>query len=274
MKKLLSRTGIFLFLLFIAIVSMGPFLWVFLASFKTNREILSFSIGFPSGIHFKNYATAFKIAPIPKYYVNSLIVTFFGVILNLIIVGLAAYVLSRFMFKGQKLIRTMFSFGLLVPSAALLLPLYTSISRIGLYNRYGGLILVYIGFGTTQTLFILSSYFKTIPREMEESAYMDGSGFLTTLVRIILPLARPAFATAGIMQFLLCWNEFQFALTLTTGHEARTLPIALYYFKSAFASDYGAMFAAIILVSIPSIVVYIFSQKLVVNGLVAGSVKG
>ena len=123
-------------------------------------------------------------------------------------------------------------------------------------------------------LFILSSYYKTIPREMEESAYLDGAGFVTAYLHIILPLARPAFATAGVMQFLLCWNEFQFALTLTTGHQSRTLPIALYYFKSAFASDYGAMFAAVVLVSLPSIIVYVILQKHVVSGLVAGAVKG
>ncbi len=113
-----------------------------------------------------------------------------------------------------------------------------------------------------------------IPWEMEESAYLDGCGFFQTWVRIILPLAKPAFATAGVMQFLLCWNEFQFALTLTSGHDSRTLPIALYYFKSAFASDYGAMFAAIVLVSIPSIIVYVIMQKYVNAGLVAGAVKG
>jgi raffinose/stachyose/melibiose transport system permease protein len=133
---------------------------------------------------------------------------------------------------------------------------------------------VYTAFGIPTSVFVISSYFLTIPREMEESAYMDGAGFFKTYSIIILPLARPAFATAGIMQFLLCWNEFQFALTLTTGHEARTLPVALYYFKSAFASDYGAMFAAIILVSLPSIIVYVFLQKQVVSGLASGSVKG
>jgi raffinose/stachyose/melibiose transport system permease protein len=120
----------------------------------------------------------------------------------------------------------------------------------------------------------MSSYFLTIPKALEESAYIDGSGFLRTFVVIILPIARPAFATAGIMQFLQCWNEFQFALTLTTGHASRTLPVALYYFKSAFASDYGAMFATIVMVSLPSIIVYILAQKQIVSGLAAGAVKG
>ena len=123
------------------------------------------------------------------------------------------------------------------------------------------------------TLYIMMSYYKTISPTLEEAAYIDGAGFFRTFVQIILPLTRPAFATAGVLQFLLCWNEFQFALTLTTGTEKRTLPIALYYFKSAFASDYGAMFAATVLVTVPSIIVYMLMQKQVISGLAAGSVK-
>jgi len=262
------------FLLLVILVSIGPFIWVFLSSFKTNREILTFSFTFSNGIRWQNYANAFRIAPIARYFQNSIFVTFLGVVINLIFMGMAAYVLSRFEFRARTFIRTFFSMGLLIPGAALLIPLYISIRSLGLYNNVWGLILVYTAFGTPTSVFIMASYFLTIPKEMEESAYIDGAGFLYTFLRIILPLARPAFATAGIMQFLLCWNEFQFALVLTTGHNARTLPVALYYFKSAFASDYGAMFAAIVLVSLPSIIVYTLLQKQVVSGLVAGSVKG
>ena len=258
----------------IIIISLGPFIWVFLSSFKTNKEILSFSFGLPEVFSFRNYANAFKLAPITRYFVNSIFVTFMGVVVNVTFMSMAAYVLSRFNFKGRNLIRTIFSMGLLIPGAALLLPLYMSIKAVGLYNNVWGLIIVYAAFGTAASVFIMSSYFRTIPREMEESAYIDGAGFVGTFLRIIIPLTRPALATAGIMQFLLCWNEFQFSLILTTGHESRTLPVALYYFKSAFASDYGAMFAAITLVSLPSIIMYIFTQKQVASGLTAGSVKG
>lgn len=273
-KKIGFKLFVFLFLAFILVITLGPYLWVCMASFQTNREILSFSFEFSKGFNFDNYKTAMRIAPILQYYKNSIIITFFGVALNLIVVGMAAYVLSRFNFRGNNLLKTIFSLGLLIPGAVLMLPLYITISSVGLYDSIWGLVLVYMSFGLPTTLFITMSYYKTIPWEMEESAYLDGCGFIQTYAKIILPLAKPAFATAGVMQFLLCWNEFQFALTLTSGHESRTLPIALYYFKSAFASDYGAMFAAIILVSVPSIVVYIILQKHVTAGLVAGAVKG
>lgn len=273
-KKTFYRVLIFAFLVVILIITLGPYLWVCMASFQTNAEILNFSLEFSNGFNLDNYINAFRLAPIVKYYGNSLVITFFGIVLNLTIVGMAGYVLSRFYFRGNNLIRTIFMLGLLIPGAVLMLPVYTTISAIGLYDSIWGLVLVYVSFGLPTTLFITMSYYKTIPWEMEESAYLDGCGFIQTYVRIIFPLAKPAFATAGVMQFLLCWNEFYFALTLTTGHESRTLPIALYYFKSAFASDYGAMFAAIVLVSLPSIIVYVLLQKQVNEGLVAGAVKG
>lgn len=124
------------------------------------------------------------------------------------------------------------------------------------------------------TFYIISSYTMTIPKELEEAAYIDGSGVMRTYMDIIMPVSKPAYASAAVLQFLLCWNEFQFALTLTTGNRARTLPIALYYFTSQFSSDYGAMMAATVMVAMPSILLYIVMQKQVVSGLVSGSVKG
>ncbi|MDR1470411.1 MAG: carbohydrate ABC transporter permease [Spirochaetaceae bacterium] len=271
-KRGLLSIPVFVFLILLVIISVGPFLWVALSSFKTNREILTFSMG--GAFHIRNYSNAFRIAPIARYFVNSVVVTGFGIVLNLLFMSMAAYVLARFEFRFRGLVRSIFALGLLIPGAALLLPLFISVKAMGLYDTRAGLILVYIAFGIPTSVFIMSSYFLTIPKALEESAFLDGSGFLRTFAVIILPLARPAFATAGIMQFLHCWNEFQFALTLTTGHASRTLPVALYYFKSAFASDYGAMFAAIVVVSLPSIIVYILAQKQIVSGLAAGAVKG
>jgi raffinose/stachyose/melibiose transport system permease protein len=268
-RKILS----IIFMFVILFLSIAPFLWVLIFSFKTNREILSFSWKF-NGFHWQNYVNAFKIAPIARYFRNSIFVTAMGILFNLVFMSMAAYVIARVEFRLKNFFRMLFAAGLLIPGAALLLPLYNSIKAIGLYNNVWGLILVYTAFGVPQSAFIMASYFLTIPKEMEESAYIDGAGFIRTFTTIVLPLARPAFATAGIMQFLLCWNEFQFSFVLTTGNEARTLPVALYYFKSAFASDYGAMFAAIVIVSIPCIVMYICMQKQVVSGLAAGSVKG
>lgn len=262
------------FLIFIILLSLGPFLWVLLSSFKGNAEILSSSGLLPASLKYQNYIAAFKIAPLARFYLNSVIVAVAGTLLNLVILGMSSYVIARFQFKGKKLIVALLSLSLLIPGAALLQPLYLTVNTFGLYDRLFGLILVYTGFGLPTTLYILSSYFLTIPREMEESASLDGAGFVRTFVQIILPFSKPGFSTAAVLQFLLCWNEFQFALTLTTGNKSRTLPLALYYFKSQFASDYGVMFAATIIVVVPSIIIYMFLQEQVVSGLASGAVKG
>lgn len=263
----------FLFITFIITISIVPFIWVLSSSFKSNAEILSSAFGLPGAFNLKNYITAFNLAPLAVFYKNSILVALVGTLLNLMIFSMAAYVIVKCNFRFKTLITVLFSMALVIPGAALLQPLFETLNAAHLYNSLWGLALVYAALGLPTTLYIMMSYFKTIPNTLEEAAYIDGSGFFRTFLQIILPLTKPAFATAGVLQFLLCWNEFQFALTLTTGTENRTLPIALYYFKSSFASDYGAMFAATVLVTIPSIFVYILMQKQVVSGLVAGSVK-
>ncbi len=272
-KKVVTKVLIFLFITTIIIISVGPLLWVLFSSFKTNKEILSGSLGLPAVFSFKNYVDAMKIAPIPQFYGNSIIVAGVATILNVFLLSMAAYVIARFDWKGKNFFRMMFSVGLLIPGAALLLPLYQTMTTMHLHDTLSGLILVYIAFGLPTTIFVMSSYFMGIPKELEESAYLDGCGFFRTFRTIILPIAKPAMGTAAVLEFLLAWNEFQFALTLTSSNTKRTLPIALYYFKSQFASNYGAMFAATILVIIPSIIVYIALQEQVVSGLSAGAVK-
>ncbi|MBO7357632.1 MAG: carbohydrate ABC transporter permease [Lachnospiraceae bacterium] len=272
--KIVKKTLVFIYLSIICLISLVPFIWVLFSSFKTNSEILSGTVGLPTGLHIANYVTAFKLAPIVTFYKNSILVGIFATLLNLIICSMAAYVVVRCHFKLKGLITLMFSLGLIIPGAALIQPLYTTFSGAHLYNTLTGLVLVYTALGMPTTFYVMVSYIKTIPYSLEEAAYIDGSGFFRTFMQVVLPITRPAFATAGVIQFLLAWNEFQFALTLTGDTKKRTLPIALYYFKSAFASDYGAMFAATVVVAIPSIITFIILQKQVVAGLAAGSVKG
>lgn len=274
MKKKTIQILIGIFVILICVISVGPFLWALLSSFRGNADILSSASIFNGHFSVKNYFTAFKLAPIAQFYKNSVIVTVMSTLICLTVMSMASYVIARFQFRGRKFLRLMFSMALLIPGSALLLPVYNTVKTIGLLDTIPGLILVYSGFGLTTSLFILSSYFMTIPRELEESAYIDGAGFFRTFATIIMPLVKPALATAGVLQFIEAWNEFQFALTLTTGNDSRTLPVALYYFKSAYATDYGAMFAATILIILPTIIIYFLMQEQVVSGMTAGAVKG
>ncbi|MDF2513687.1 MAG: carbohydrate transporter rane protein 2, family [Herbinix sp.] len=274
MIKITKKILVGLLLSVIVLISITPFIWVLFSSLKGNNEIMSSAAGFPSGLQFKNYVTAFHLAPLVIFYRNSIIIATISTILNLCIFSMAAYVIVRCKFKFKKIIVLAFSIGLVIPGAALIQPLYNTLSATHLYDTLIGLIIVYTALGMPTTFYIMISYIKTIPYTLEEASYIDGAGFFRTFIQIVLPITRPAFATAGVLQFLLCWNEFQFALTLTGDTMKRTLPIALFYFKSAFASDYGAMFAATIVVIIPSIIIFILLQKQIISGLAAGSVKG
>ena len=264
----------YLFVIIILIVSLVPIVWVFMSSFKSNTEILNSALSLPTVWSLKNYVTAFEMVPIATFYGNSAVVAVVATLLNVLVLSMSSYVLARFRFKGSRKLKSLFGLALLIPSAALLQPLYLTMKTLGFYDQLLGLIICYAAFSLPVSMYILTSYYLTIPLELEEAAYIDGAGFYYTFWRVIFPLAKPAMATCGVLAFLGAWNEVQIAMTLTSSTEKRTLPIALLYFKSQFASDYGAMFAATMVVIIPSIVVFILLQKQVTEGLVSGAVKG
>lgn len=272
--KVVLKVFMALFVIVILLISLGPIVWVLISSFKSNTEILNSAVSLPTAWSLKNYNMALTIAPIGKFYVNSVIVAGIATMLNVLVLSMSSYVLARFRFKGRTKLRGLFGLALFIPAAALLQPLYLTMKSLGFYDTLTGLILCYAAFSLPVSMYILTSYYITIPLDLEEAAYIDGAGFYRTYWQIIMPLTKPAMATAGVLAFLGAWNEFQIAMVLTSSTAKRTLPIALLYFKSQFASDYGAMFAATMMVVVPSIVVFVLMQEQVVNGLVSGSVKG
>ena len=264
----------FIFLGFFVLISIGPLIWIVMSSFKSNREILSSAFALPTSFSFSGYAAALDIAPIFKFYGNSIIVSVVSTLLNVVVVSMAAYVLARFKFRGNTFITLLLSVSLLIPTAALLMPIYKIMTAIGLFDTRLGLILVYAALGLPTSLFIFKSYFQSIPKELEEAAYIDGAGFFRTFFVIVFPLAKPGLATGAILQFLTSWNEFMFALILTKSSDVRTLPLALNYFTSQFSFNYTAMFAALTMVILPSIIIYILLQEQITSSMVDGAVKG
>ncbi|HEY5583729.1 MAG TPA: carbohydrate ABC transporter permease [Ruminiclostridium sp.] len=274
-KNFIAYIGWFLQYFILAIfiiISIGPFIWVVMSSFKTSNEILSSAFSLPSHFNFDGYVKAVTISPILKFYGNSIIIAVSGTFLNVLFVGMASYVLARFNFKFRNALIVVLSVSLFLPMTALMQPIYMIIKQMGILDTRMGLILVYTALGLPTTLFVMRSFFSALPM-IEESAYIDGAGFLRTYFQIVMPIAIPGFATCAVLQFLLCWNDFLFALVLTTRESIRTLPLALNYFTSQFSYDYTAKFAAIVIVIIPSIAFYVVLNEQVVSGLTAGSVK-
>ena len=194
--------------------------------------------------------------------------------LNVVLVAMAAYVLARFKFRGNTFLTLLLSASLLVPVAALLMPIYRILTQLRLFDTKTGLILVYAALGLPTSLFIFKSYFQAIPREIEEAACIDGAGFYRTFFIIMFPLAKSGLATGAILQFLTSWNEFMFALILTKSASVRTLPLALNYFTSSFSYNFTAMFAALTMVILPSVIIYALLQEQVNASMVTGAVKG
>ena len=264
----------FLFLAAIVIITICPLLWCFLSAFKTNQEITRTPLALPSSWSLDGFRAALELAPIPRFYLNSIIVSVSATVLNVLLVSMGAYVLARVRSKHSNLLMAVLSVSLFIPVTAMTQSIYNVINGIGLYDTRAGLILVYTAMNLPMTLFIMRSHFLSVPMEIEESAYIDGASFGRTFFVIALPIAKPGLSTAAILCFINCWNEFLFSLTLTSKTANRTLPLALNYFTSAFSFNYTALFAAIVMIVLPSILVFILLQEQVVSGLAAGAVKG
>jgi raffinose/stachyose/melibiose transport system permease protein len=275
-KSIKVVAGIFkyLYLLIFVVISIGPLVWAFLSSFKTYAEINSSALSLPSSFNLKNYADAFKYAPIQKYFLNSIVIVGCSVIVTVILVAMCAYVTARFRFRFKPVLILMISASLMLPAQAISQPLFAIFKELQLYDTKLGLIIVYSAMGIPMSFFVMTSYYQTISTALEESAYIEGASFIQTFWYVILPLAKPGLVTIAMLQFINTWNEFYFALMLTSGDTARTIPIALNYYMGTFANNYSALFAAVVLTVLPTIVLFVILQKQVMESLTAGAVKG
>lgn len=270
----LAGAAKYLFLLFFTLIAVGPIIWAGISSFKTYAEINSSALSWPSSFKFDNYRAAFQYAPIAKYFGNSVVIVGISVLVTVALVAMCAYIISRFRFKLKTLIVLFISASLMLPAQAISQPLFAIFQKLHIFDTKLGLIIVYSAMGIPMSFFVMVSYYKTISMALEESAYIDGASFLQTFWHIILPLAKPGLVTIALLQFINTWNEFYFALMLTSGDSARTVPIALNYYMGTFANNYSALFAAVVMTVLPTIILFIVLQKQVVESLTAGAVKG
>jgi len=256
------------------IYAIFPFLWLVLTSLKTNAELLDNPFSLPNKFQFKNYKEAVSSAGLGQLILNSLIISSIATFINIIFSSMFAYSISRHNFFGGNFLFLMVVSGILVPLNALIIPYFAIINYLNLYDTRIGLILVYCAVGLPVSIYILTEFFKSIPKEIEEAAVVDGCNFLQRYTKIMLPLSVPGLMTAGTFQFILCWNEFIYAMLLTSSKNIRTIQFGISYFTNEFFSDYVSMFAAIVISIIPSIAVFILFQERVITGLTAGAVKG
>ena len=261
----------------VLIISIYPLLWLVQSSLKSETEIFLSPFVLPDTPDWANYEAAFNMgstrATLATFFRNSVLIAGCTVVLSVFIYSLGGYVVARESFRGKGVLISLIALSLLLPRVALMFPLFLYSHLAGLYDTLLVLIVVYTGFQMPLAVFVLRSFFLTIPRSLEESAYMDGATYWQAFVRIVLPLAQPALATVAILVFIGSWNEFSFALLLTASNQSRTIPVALASFNSIYGSNIGAMFAGMVIVVAPAILIFVLFQKRIVSGLASGSIK-
>lgn len=261
--------------LLLVAICLFPFLWMALSSVKTLRELYSVPpVWLPEVPTLANYQKVLFASNIPRYFLNSTVISLGSTAIALALAVFAAYGFARFDFRGKAGYQAFILLGQLLPTAAIIVPLFITLRYFGLINTYLGLILVYTIITLPLSVWMLTSYFRAIPAELEEAAIIDGCSRLGVLFRITLPLSLPGVVAIVVYAFVTTWNEFIFALVFAQDARVKTLPIGIAEFSTEFDTDWGAVMAASMFMTLPVALVFLAMQKLFIGGLTAGAVKG
>ncbi|HKE19992.1 MAG TPA: carbohydrate ABC transporter permease [Kofleriaceae bacterium] len=274
--KVAARKGLF-YLLVIAIIfyTLFPFYYAILSSLKTGTELFSVDY-FPVTWNLGNYVSVFRDNPFATNIWNSVLVSFSTVALSLFLGLTAAFALARIKFRGRSLLLLTILGVSMFPQVAVLSGMFQMIRSLGLYNHLPGLVLAYMIFTLPFTVWVLTTFMRELPKELEEAAIMDGASSWTILTRVFMPLMWPALVTTGLLAFIAAWNEFLFALTFTLTNDERTVPVGIALMSGASTHEipWGNIMAASVMVTLPLVVLVLIFQRRIVSGLTAGAVKG
>jgi trehalose/maltose transport system permease protein len=273
-RRLLGRIGFYLLMAVIVFYAVFPFYWAIVSSFKPGSEM--FRVDFLPPPNLDNYQAVFAEQPFGQNILNSLIVAVSVVLLSLALGLLAAFALGRIRFRGRSLLLFTILGVSMFPQVAVLSGMFELVRSLGLYNRLPALVLSYMIFTLPFTVWVLTTFIRALPKELEEAAIVDGAKPLTIVTKVFLPLLTPALITTGLLAFIAAWNEFLFALTFTLSGEQRTVPVAIALISgaSAYELPWGNIMAASVIVTVPLILLVLFFQRRIVSGLTAGAVKG
>ncbi len=279
----IRNAGFYLLLCTIAFIDLFPFIWILLSSFKTQLEIFRWPpTFFPENFVWDNYADALALLPagqqpvsdIPYGLTNSVVISLISTVLILVLGALAGYAFGRLRFPGRRVLLISLMMLRMLPGIVLSVPLFILATRVNLFDTRAVLVITYTAFNLPFAVWLLSVFFQEIPRELEDAALVDGCTRASVLPRIYLPLSLPALATIAILSFLATWNEFLFAVTLTSSKTAKTTPVALASMQAAFQTRWAVMTAGAVLASVPVLLLLFFAQRYIVRGLTFGAVKG
>jgi ABC-type glycerol-3-phosphate transport system permease component len=268
-RRILGALGVIL----VGLGFLAPVVWVLSLSLRSKKTVFS-ALFFTRDFRFDNYISAWKTFRFGRLFLNSGIITVASVVVVLVLAALAAYAFCRLKYRGSEFFFYLILLGMMIPPAAVVIPLFLIMKTLGLYNTHVSLILAYIAFGLPIAVLIFRGFFLSVPGEMIEAARIDGSRELRTFASIIMPLSTPAVATVVIFSFMQNWNEFLLALVLLKDKLLYTLPVGMAQLVGQWDSPWQLIAAGVVIASVPVFLVYLAIQDLYVKGLTAGALKG
>jgi len=270
MKQTLTAALLALFALTVVV----PLVWVVMTSFKAGPDILASPWSLPSAPVWENYANAWREAKIGELFLTSIIVTVATMAVLLPIGSMAAYVFAKYLFPGSRLLFGTFLGGMMFPNFLAIVPLFLLMNQLGLQDTKHGLVIVYVAYSLSFTIFIMTGFFHAVPDELAEAAMMDGCGHGQTFWRVMLPLARPGIVVAGIFNAIGIWNEYNLAKVLVPAKN-QTLPLGLANLTTSqfYQSDWGALFAGLVIVMLPVLAIYWVFREKIHEAMLAGAIK-
>jgi len=272
-KKRLKRIILYVLVVVIAIWTFAPYLWLVISSLSTKAELLQRKVFLiprnPTLANFQNLMDKDFVPAIT----NSIIVTISVVIISLILGVLAAYAYSRFRFRFRIPLLNLSLFTQMIPPIALIIPMYIIFKALGMMNQRETLVIIYLSMALPYLIWIMKSYIDGTPRELEEAAMIDGCSKFRSFLLVVLPVVSTGLAATVIFSYIITWNEFFYAYSLTKTLDAKTLPVLIYDFSSKFGSDYIMSATAGVIASLPPVLIALIFQKYIISGLAAGAVK-
>ena len=256
------------------VFTLFPVFWIFISSVKTNTEVFAYPPSFiPENFTLSAYFNIFNDENKLRFFLNSYFIAIIVTILTLLISILSGYSFSRFDFKLKRILNLSIISTQTIPPITLLIPYFGIVVTFKIFDTYLALILTYLVFTIPYATLMMTSYFNTLPKELDDAVLMDGGSSFTALCRVLIPISLPGIVATCVYTFLLCWNEFLFALTLTKSYEMRTVPIGIQLLMGQHAYEWNEMMAMSIIGTVPILFLYLFAQKYFLAGLTSGSVK-
>lgn len=271
--RAIRRVPLLAFLALYTILTGGPFLWVASMSLRTTNEIFAAPYALPAKLHWEKFVEAWTRSNYGTYFWNSVIVVVTSVVLLTVIGAMVAHCLARYRFRGRGIVRFLILSGLVLPPQLMILSLFQILLEYGLYNTLAGLIVVYVAGHLAVTVYILEGFFAQIPQDLFDAARMDGYSDFEIFWRITLPIGIPALFTAVILNFIILWNEFLYAVVLLTEDDKRTLPLGIMHFMGSHQLDVGMLATGLIITIAPIIIVYALFSETMIKGMTAGAVR-